>query len=73
MKFYEKWQTVSLLLTDMKSSLNAPGAETQVYVMIEASRASGYAGDIAIDDITITDNPCGKQICLYYSEFLWKL
>ena len=33
--------------------------EPQIRVMIEGTRASGYAGDIAIDDLVITDKPCG--------------
>lgn len=35
------------------------GIEPQIRVMIEGERSSGYAGDIAIDDIEVTDKPCG--------------
>ena len=44
----------------------------QIY--IEATIGGGYAGDIAIDDVVITDSSCGKNLsCIKYKNRSLKL
>ena len=51
--------------------LDAPVAEdetaspTELKIYIEATIGKGFAGDIAIDDLVITDSPCGTYTSLH--------
>ena len=56
-KNYQNEVIICTFADSPSDTLGQPGI-LQIY--IEATIGRGYAGDTAIDDLLITDSPCGK-------------
>ncbi len=59
MTSYSTWRTARV---DLKS-------EKRHQLILEAEVGAGFLGDIAVDDIIITETPCGKKCS--FSKFLF--
>lgn len=47
-------------------------SDDYIHIVIEAVRGTGYPGDLAIDDITVTDTLCSKQYKYIIASMLSK-